>query len=186
MRGNDELNGRRARKIRLTLRKATCKLRLHFGVQSSSMVEQSAVNRWVAGSSPASGAISDHSDQGADVNERPAAIAVNAGPSSSVAKPPNNPTPATTARSNSHFGPTPWRPAGANSRTLAESSVRALTDRAGRGLLTRIWTAADWNRAAPKRRPGNQTNDYVCSQFGKTNRCSSRDAHCQFARTFAH
>ena len=33
-----------------------CKLRVHFGIQSSSMVEQSAVNRWVVGSSPTSGA----------------------------------------------------------------------------------------------------------------------------------
>jgi hypothetical protein len=42
--------------LELTLRKGTCKLRVSFGFQSSSMVEQPAVNRRVTGSSPVSGA----------------------------------------------------------------------------------------------------------------------------------
>src|SRR5438477_632667 len=41
---------------RLTLLLLVCRLRLHIGIQSSSKVEQSAVNRWVVGSSPTFGA----------------------------------------------------------------------------------------------------------------------------------
>jgi hypothetical protein len=44
--------------MKLTGRGSVCKLRVRFGIQSSSMVERAAVNRDVVGSSPTSGATS--------------------------------------------------------------------------------------------------------------------------------
>jgi hypothetical protein len=44
--------------MKLTGGGSVCKLRVRFGIQSSSMVERAAVNRDVVGSSPTSGATS--------------------------------------------------------------------------------------------------------------------------------